>query len=147
MFEYQQQNSALTLDDGLGEYRRVNPHLIESSDPQSVEMLRCHDATHVVFGCDTDLRGEVLVHAWTVLGTTQSIRDAHQATGAMEHQQLFADLGLRAGLVAFRTIPGIARVIRRGLRMSRKWPYSAFQPYLDRPLAEIRREFDIRVVL
>lgn len=146
MLDYQRQDSQLTLAQGLREYRQANPELIESSDPPSAEMLRRHDAAHVVFGCSTDLRGEVLIHAWTVFATTQSIREAHDASRVMEHRQLFAELGWEVARTAATTIPGIARAVLQGLRMTRKWPYHDFEAHLDRPLAEIRREFGIRVV-
>lgn len=146
MLSYRQQHSRQTLAEALGEYRRANPDLIEAAEPEGIEMLRRHDAAHVVFGCTTDLRGEVLVHAWTVFGTTQSIREAHDSMQVMEHRQLFDQLGLDVALTACKSIPGVARVTMRGLRMRRKWVYDDFDVHMHRPLADIRRDFGIRVV-
>ena len=34
--------------------------------------MRCHDAAHVIFGCDTTLPGEATVKIWTTFGTTMT---------------------------------------------------------------------------
>ncbi len=148
MLNYQQQDSTLTLNQGLREYQQANPELLEAADPDSpgAHMLQCHDVAHVVFGCDTDFRGEVLVHAWTLTGTTQTLRDAHDAAAVTEHRSLASELGLGFAKTALTAAPGLARAALRGLRMRRKWPYASFDDQLNRPLAEIRRDYGIRVL-
>ncbi|MBC8342226.1 MAG: hypothetical protein H8E63_11275, partial [Proteobacteria bacterium] len=38
------------------------------------------------------------------------------------------------------------RLAWRSRKMSKKWPWKKWRPYLDVPLAEIRREFGIKVI-
>ena len=39
----------------------------------------------------------------------------------------------------------LPRLVWRSWRMSKQWPWKAWEPYLNVPLAEIRREFGIRI--
>ena len=64
---YQEQDSAQTLRQALDEYYAAEPDLLTpTSLPDEIKRrLRAHDASHVVFGCDTSARGElVLSRGW-----------------------------------------------------------------------------------
>jgi hypothetical protein len=45
-----------------------------------------------------------------------------------------------------RALPLLARVFVRARRMTRKFPWAGHENYLDRTLASVRDELDIRVV-
>ena len=61
--------------------------------------------------------------------------------------QIFSDAGyLRITLEFVRCLPDVLRVIRRSRRLVAKWPWSTYENYLERPLREIRREFNIVVM-
>ena len=49
--------------------------------------------------------------------------------------------------VALQAVVLVPLVIWRARRMRRRWPWSDFEPYLAKPLVEIRREFGIELVL
>ena len=53
------QDSTQSLREAIAEYYQCNPGLLEPDDmPDGAACLfRQHDAGHVVFGCDTSLRG------------------------------------------------------------------------------------------
>lgn len=121
ILRYASQASSQTLREGLAEYYEHNPALLDPAqmDPQAARLFRQHDAAHVVFGCDTSLRGEALIDTWTIFGST---------------------IGLRGCL------GDVVRVIWRSQRLRQKWTWRGYDAQLDQPLAEIRERFGIRIV-
>lgn len=147
--EYTEQDSAQSLREGIAEYRARNPGLLDPSTlpPDAEALFRQHDAGHVVFGCDTSLRGETLIDTWTVVGTTAGVRGYLRYFRYPQVNQIFADVGYaRIALESLRCLPDVLRVLVRSRRLSHRWPWAGYEQYLDRPLGEIRRRFNIRVV-
>jgi ubiquinone biosynthesis protein Coq4 len=149
-FAYQTQDSALTLRDGLAEYYRVNPGLVtqDQASPAAKIFFRSHDACHVIFGTDTSIDGEGLTDWWTVFAVDIRARDyLSQSMKVDEVTQIFKDIPLsgyaRVFLSFFTQIPRIWRASRR---MTKKWPWTDLDAYLDRPLGELRAEFGIVVI-
>ena len=106
-----------------------------------------HDAGHVVFGCDTNLRGETLIDTWTVVATTAGLRGYLQYFKYPQVNAIFAEVGyFRILIESCKVLPDVGRVFYRGFRQDRKWPWNDFRKYLDKSLFEIRSEFDIKVV-
>ena len=60
-FAYENQETLQSLREGLAEYYSSDPALLAptSVSDEIASRLRAHDAAHVVFGCDTSVRGEV----------------------------------------------------------------------------------------
>ncbi len=147
--QYIRQDSSQTLREALAEYHARNPGLLDpEAMPDAVgELFRQHDAGHVVFGCDTSLRGETLIDTWTVLGTTAGVRGYAEYFKHPQVNQVFAEVGyLRILLEFFRCLPDVGRVIVRSFRLSPRWPWRDYSDHLDRPLRELRQQFNIRVV-
>lgn len=92
---YASQASSQTLREGLAEYYEHNPALLGPSqmDPQAARLFRQHDAAHVVFGCDTRLRGETLIDTWTIFGSTIGLRGYLAYLKLPQVNQLFAQAG------------------------------------------------------
>ena len=67
--QFMQQNCRLTLRDGLEELYRHAPEVAVVSRRKG-KMFVDHDLTHVLFGCDTSLQGEILLKPWILFGTT-----------------------------------------------------------------------------
>ena len=147
--QYVIQDSSQTLREAITEYYARNPGLLDPEGmPDDVaELFRQHDAGHVVFGCDTSLRGETLIDTWTVLGSTAGIRGYVEYFKYPQVKQVFAQVGyFRIALEFLRCLPDVGRVIVRSRRLSSKWPWHDYQRYLDYSLRELRRQFNIRVV-
>ena len=146
---YTEQNSRQTLRAGLVEYFSNTPELMEGSELPAdlAQGLYGHDVAHVVFGCDTSVRGEVVLARWSLFGIEGSLRPYLIGVRRRETRGLFVDF-LRA--VRLRELPALAKAgitaVIRSCWMSRRWPFDRYGPYLDRPLVEIRQEFQIRVV-
>jgi ubiquinone biosynthesis protein Coq4 len=140
----------LTLREGLDEYRAHRPALMatDAMHAYGAELLRAHDAAHVVFGCDTDLRGEVLLDAWTVAATDLGLRDYVGSLADPTLRQLVLDAGVRRSLLAgARSLPDVARVYARAFRMRRRWAWREWERALDVRLDVIRGGLGLRIVI
>jgi hypothetical protein len=149
MAQYLRPDCPLTLREGLAEYYAENPALLAPSGlpPRAAELFRQHDAGHVVFGCDTSVRGEALIDAWTVLGTTAGLRGYLAYFDLPQVNRIFAETGwARVALASLRCLPDLLRVVWRSRRMRARWPWADYRAHLARPLVELRGEYGIRVV-
>ena len=57
--QFMRQDCALTLREGLEELYRHAPDVAEVSQRKGKTFVD-HDLTHVLFGCDTSLQGEIV---------------------------------------------------------------------------------------
>jgi len=146
---YLDQDCTASLAEGIAEYYAHNAALLDPSNlPLDAAELFCqHDAGHVVFGCDTSLRGETLIDTWTLFGTTAGLRGYLEYFRYPQVNQIFANAGYwRIALEVVRSLPDVFRVLVRSRQLSAKWPWRDYERHLARSLSEIRREFNIRVV-
>lgn len=146
---YVRQDSAQTLGAGLAEYHACNPGLLDPGEmsPEAAALFRQHDAAHVVFGCDTTLRGETLIDTWTIFGSSIGLRGYLAYLRLPQVNQLFAQTGYgRMALELLRCLPDLLRVVWRSRRLARKWPWREYECYLERRLCDIRAELDLWVV-
>lgn len=141
----------ITLRQGLDkfhqDYRAYHSHTEEGITSEVKAFFRSHDIAHVLFGCDISLFGEGSVKIWTIFGTTlgfwNHIRDYRKANAF----QLSKNFGLSHVLKnLFKFLVTIPLLILRAKRMTKPWPWSDFDVYLDRSLVDIRKEFNIHVV-
>lgn len=144
---YLDPDSPLTLGEGLAEFCAVNPGLLPADDPQIRELVRAHDACHVLFALTTSLEDEALADTWTIFGTTVTLR---QYRKYLEHEQvtaLFREAGAWKLLTGtLRAVPRILRAIRRARRMPEKWPFFDYARFLNTPIAALRRRFGVQPV-
>ena len=107
-----------------------------------------HDVTHVVFGCDTSVRGEALLDTWTVFGSSVPFREYLGFLKFPETHMIAREAGgyPMIALIGLVNLPDLVRALFRARRMTRRWPWRGFEKHLDRPLVEIRAEFNIRVI-
>ncbi len=147
--QYTSQDSAQSLREGLAEYYASNRGLLDPGgmSEEAAGLFRQHDAGHVVFGCDTSIRGETLIDTWTIFGSSVGLRGYLKYLELPQVNQIFAETGYGAIAVAgARCLPDVVRVIWRSRRLTRRWPWPEYERHLDRRLHEIRDEFNIRVV-
>ena len=148
-FAYEDQESLQSLREGLEEYYASDSGLLSPENvSEEVRLgLRAHDAAHVVFGCDTSVRGEVTLARWSLLGAAGAIPIYLRGLREKETRFLFGDFfrKIRPLSLLVAALDG-ARALLRSFRMRRRWPLLDWESYADRPLAEIRTEFGIRVV-
>lgn len=72
MHAFEHQDSRQTLAQGIEEYFAANPGLTKGRrmSAEAEHFFRCHDATHVIFGCGTTLDDEAAVKIASIFGTT-----------------------------------------------------------------------------
>jgi hypothetical protein len=150
VLKYQRAESLQTLEEGLGEYYASREGLVQGRgiSPAAREFFRCHDVAHVVFGCNTTLVNEGIVKVWSFFGTTGGSFRLLRAYRLLESQEIYAQLAWSDIVSAsFRLVAVVPLVLWRSLRMRKRWPWSQFDSYLAMPLADLRREFGIELVL
>lgn len=137
----------MTLGEGLAEYYAAYPLLKRGPtlSPPAEEFFRCHDVCHVVFGCDTSLANEAVVKLSSIFGTTGGL-------GVLRGYALYDSLDIYRKLPIGEVLLTIAaavvivpRTISRRMQQTRRWPWTDFTALLDTPLADLRRDFGIRV--
>lgn len=149
MHSYQEQDSDLSFAEGLAEYYAAYPELKRGRDlaPAAADFFRCHDAVHVIYGCDTSLKQEAVVKLSSFAGTSEGL-------GVMKGYALYDSLDIYRSLSPAEIGATIAaapllipRVLMRCSRQTRKWPWRDFETFLSEPLSETRRAFGITVWL
>ena len=149
-FDYQRQDSTLTLAQGLDEYYRGHPDLIrpEGISSESAELFRHHDICHVIFGLDTTMVDEAMADLRTVLSSDVGLhRYLRYLRTNKEAQQIFEEIGyLRALGATVRAIPRFFRALAQALRTRRRWPWDPPQQYLSKQLGSLRARYGIRLL-
>lgn len=148
--DYLNQHSRQTIRAALAELRSAEGSENDAAAHVAPELaidLDIHDAIHVIFGCSTDVGGEVLAHVWTLLGTTAKVRDLHRVMSHSDHREALAKIGHGSLLRKWiTTLPRIASTAWRASRMTRRLPLDTLPSMLDQPLDEIRRSCGIRIL-
>jgi ubiquinone biosynthesis protein Coq4 len=148
-FAYEEQESQQTLREALDEYYASDPSLLAPADvsDEIAQGLRAHDAAHVVFGCDTTIRGEIVLTRWSFFGAQDALPIYLRGLRSSETRFLFVEFFRKV-----RPVPLLLgawdglRALVRSFFMRARWPSFSWEQYADRPLAEIRRDYGIRVV-
>lgn len=141
-------NPELTLREAIEELYEENAALFARRDlsPEAKEFFRSHDTAHVVFGCDTSLFGEGVVKIFTIWGSSLGFWRHVAGYAEADAFSLFRQYSVRhLARHIGKLLLAAPRAFIRARRMHRPWPWSDHGEYLDVPLKEIRREFNIRV--
>jgi hypothetical protein len=146
--QFELQGSTQTLEEGLVEYFAAHPGLKRDADLLSTEareFFRSHDVVHVLYGCGTSMPEEAIVKLASLFGTTGG---RHVLRGYTHHEALdiYRHLPIAGTLAALMAAPFlILRTVWRCKHQTRPWPWKGFEPYLQVPLVEVRRQFGITV--
>jgi len=148
---YQDQDSPQTLAEGLAEYYGANlGRVTRPSDlpPESAALFRSHDLCHVIFGLGTSLADETLADTRTLFSCDVGMRRyARYLRQDAQAKALFKELGwIRGVAVTLACLPRILRAAAEAMRMTRRWPWTPPEAYQQRRLADLRREYGIRVI-
>lgn len=145
------EDTNMTLRQGLEKFHRENEeylsHEKEGVSPEAKAFFKSHDAAHVLFGCDISLFGEGAVKIWTIFGTTLGFWKhfkGYQDANAYELSKEFNFIHVLKHI--FKFLFSIPILIFRAKRMNKPWPWTGFDSYLDMPIADIRKEFNIQVL-
>ena len=139
----------LTLQQGLDIFNQKNRQYFSQRtySAEAEVFLKCHDIAHVVFECDTTIFGEGLVKIWTTFGTTWGIWkviSGYNEVNALELFRMYSFQHVAKNII--RLLVTIPTVIIRAKRMTKPWPFSDYKNYLDTPLSEIRKRYNIQLL-
>jgi ubiquinone biosynthesis protein Coq4 len=142
-------DNTITLQQGLEQFQKKNRKYFSkrTTSVKGAVFLRNHDIAHVVFGCDTSIYGEGVVKIWTTFGTTLSfckVTSGYYEVNAFQLFRMYSFRHIMKNIVKF--LCSIPKAIIRAKRMTKPWPFSEHQAYLDKPIAEIRKEFNIHIL-
>lgn len=151
--KYQQQHCAMTLREGIDEYRAYLAAIDRKvmQDAAGSRLLLEHDATHVLFGMDTSLEQEAGLDSWLFFGCQWRLSYIREYGKLPEikalYRALIKEFGWR-GLprLYWKTLKLKWRVFVRSRSMLKKWPYQFPDPWLDRPIDELRREHGLVIL-
>jgi len=149
--DYQSQDSPQTLAEGLEEYYAANAGTVirpRDLPPESFTLFRNHDMCHVIFGLDTTLDDEALADTRTLFSCDVGFRSyAVYLAQDKQAQALFKEFGyLRIAWITLLAVPRICRALFESRRMKKRWPWTPPDAFQQRSLADLRREFAIRVI-
>ena len=150
---FQDQSCELTLEEGLEEYRAYlqangKKQLIDKPGSQ---IIRDHDATHVIFGLDTSLEQESLLDSWVLRGCQWKFKElfAYQKLPEIKELNKYfkKELGyLKLLLVVFKLIPLKRRIGRRAKAMNKKWPFKSPDSLMTQRVSDLRKEYGIKIL-
>jgi hypothetical protein len=152
--EFLNQDCKLTLREGLDELYRHNPE-VESVSNVNGKIFTDHDLTHVIFGCDTSIIGEIMLKPWILLGCNISMAELKEYAGNPEVQKLNKEgealLGgkfLTIVKIVFYYTPQFFWIWFTHVRkMSRKWPHSTLtNEMMNTRICDLRADYNISVL-
>lgn len=140
-----------TLRQGLDvfytEYKDHLSHTKKDISQEAKTFFKSHDVAHVLFGCDISLFGEGSVKLWTIFGTTLGFWKHISGYKEANAYELSKNFNLVQEMPnVFKFVLSIPILIVRAKRMSKPWPWTNYEAYLDTPISEIRREFNIEIL-
>ncbi|KFJ42773.1 hypothetical protein IBE48_04865 [Francisella philomiragia] len=152
--QYLEQNCKLTLHESLEEYNKnysfLNPN---DGHDEASKWFRNHDITHILFGTiPFEIRGEAINDTWTLVGTNVTLKGYKKFLRYVDYKTVINSYKRKYKytviiyLVTLSNIPICLLTIFRAYKMSKKWNWYNYDEYLNIPLSEIRKEFNIKVI-
>jgi hypothetical protein len=140
---------ALPLSEALHQHYVLNPQFTVWSDytsPIAQKLVKAHDISHLVFGCDTSLMGEMRVQIWAHYAVKKfGIRESLKYANDKEAKVLLKNpVGYWAMFVFFiKNFNQIKKVRSQAKRMNKPWVYFEESSYMEMNIKEIRKQFGI----
>ena len=136
----------LTLAQALTIHYQINPQLMTWYDVKvSVlqKMMKSHDISHIIYGCNTTLLGEMQVQFWNNFGSKVPKNPKDFITAISDKQS--RDLLNPSELVSFflTHLSEIWKVRKLSKLMSKKWVFFDEERYMNTTIGDIRHEFNI----
>jgi ubiquinone biosynthesis protein Coq4 len=113
----------VTLRESFDEYHRKNSRIVSDTEISNNSQIffKCHDIAHVIFECDTSLRGEGIVKLWTIFGTTLGFVNHVKEYAEENVFELFREYSLKHILANVPKVIVVALVvITRAHKMKKK---------------------------
>lgn len=146
---FQDQDCQLTLREALAEFYAINSELfcVPEAETPWTELLVHHDVGHVFFGVNTSILDETAGDYWTLFATDLSFKEYLAYANTPEGKRLIKQIGFIniVKSIVFG-LPLLLKIYRRSRTMSRKWQIKGYQPYMDTPLDQLRKAFNLKIL-
>ena len=142
----------LALSEALRQHYVLNPQFTVWNAYKSAiaqKLVRAHDISHIVFGCDTSLLGEMRVQLWAKFGVQSfGFRESLNYAKDKEAKVLLKNpVGYGSMFVFFlKHLNEVFKVRRQSKFMSEQWIYFEEHGYMEMKVGDIRQQFGIQVV-
>ena len=142
----------LPLAEALQRHYVLNPQFTVWSDYKSdvaQKLVKAHDISHIVFGCDTGLLGEMRVQLWAKFGVQKfGLRESFAYAKDKESRALLRNpVGYWSMLVFFlKHFAEIPKVRSQSKLMRKKWIYFDEDAHMAMRVHDIRAQFGIVVL-
>jgi hypothetical protein len=151
---YTDRDSTQTLHEGLEEYYTFNADFTHPSKlpPDFAKIMFAHDASHVIYGCDTDMYDELKLLPLTFWTSDFKFRDYLRERKNPAVNVMYDDLVKRHGVlwlygsifvVLPQLLPEIVSMWQKTRKRQNFVPFLDFEPLLARSLFSIREEFEL----
>lgn len=152
-FFYIQTVNDLPLAEALRRHYVFNPQFTVWSEYTSEiaqKLVKAHDISHIVFGCDTGLLGEMRVQLWAKFGVQKfGLKESLVYAKDKQARVLLKNpVGYWAMLLFFlKHFDEVGKVRTQSKIMLKKWAYFEEDAYMAMTVSEIRRQFGIAVMV
>ncbi len=150
---YSDKINEMNLQDALDMHYAINPqftHWTLFKDKIARDLIRAHDISHVIYGCDTSYMGELFVQSWNKYGSSQNIPIMEAPKYLLNNDLRSLVLPTSLFSFAFGHIGSIInnrrRVKKQAQKMTKKWQYFKEDFYLDKTVGSIRKEYNIEIL-
>jgi hypothetical protein len=142
----------MTLTDALRKHYQLNPQFSVWSSYRSEiaqKLVKAHDLSHIIFGCDTSLLGEMRVQLWAKFAVQKfAFMESLSYARDKEAKVLLKNpVGYWAMFLFFiKHFNEVSKVRIKAKRMTGKWVYFQEEFFMHQTVSEIRRKFGIEVI-
>jgi hypothetical protein len=147
---YSEEINSLTLAQALELHYNLNPQFTRFDHYDSIiarNIIKAHDISHVIFGCDTSMLGEAKVQFRVNKGVEfgLDLKDKIRTLLDKDARSLLLPTGLFGFLFGhFGEIMALSKEANNKSRlMSKKWVYFKEDQYMDTTIGDIRAEYSI----
>jgi hypothetical protein len=151
---YTQTINNLTLENALIEHYKINPQFTpwyKFQTPEGQNLIKSHDISHLLYGCDTSYLDEYKVQMWNNFGSIKTLpKNKLKLIFNPDYKQLIK-LVLPTGLIKFalnnrKQMSKVKKLVKnQSSQMIKKWEFFAEEPYMNKTISEIRLEYGIDI--
>jgi|GEM_PF-3087084 len=151
---YSDKINGLTLAEALDFHYGLNPqftHWMNYPTQIQQDTMKAHDLAHIVFGCNTTLKGEMSVELWTLLANDLGFKKYMEIVKNSEINkepfEIIKNIGyLKVLWVLVTNLWRIPYIWYLTTKMTQKWSFMNEEKYLDSCIGEIRKKFNIMLL-
>ena len=142
----------LTLNEALRNHYLLNPQFTIWSEYKSEvaqKLVRAHDISHIIFGCDTSLLGEMRVQLWAKFGVQSfGFKESWRYAKDKEAKVLLKNpVGYWSMFVFFlKNFDEVFKVRSNAKSMTKRWVYFNEHSFMAMTVHDIRKQFGIQVI-